>query len=55
MQYSSIYNAQSGRHKYRAQHEDSVPRSSGSVDKAPDSQWTNASSNLERRIFLILQ
>ena len=33
----------------------SVSRSSGSEDKAPDSQWTNASSNLERRLFLILQ
>ena len=32
-----------------------VPRGSGSVERAPDSQWTNASSNLERRIFLILQ
>ena len=30
---------------YWAQHEDSVPSDSGSVDKAPDSQWTNASLN----------
>ena len=29
-------------------------RDSGSVGKPPDSQWTNASSNLERRIFLII-
>ena len=32
-----------------------VPLGSGSVDIAPDSQWTNASSNLARRIFLILR
>ena len=31
--------------KYWAQHEVNRPRGSGSVDKAPDSQWTNASSN----------
>ena len=34
MQYSAIYNALSGRHKYWAQHEYSVPRGSGSVDKS---------------------
>ena len=30
-------------------------RGSGSVDKASDSQWTNAIPNLEWRIFLLLQ
>ena len=45
MQKSAIYNELSGRHKYLAQHEVNRPRGSGSVDKAPDSQWTNASSN----------
>ena len=42
---SAIFNALSGRHKYWAQHEVNRPRGSGSMDKAPDSQWTNASSN----------
>ena len=36
---------------YLTQHENSMQRGSGSVDKAPDSQWTNASSNLEAHIF----
>ena len=46
---SVIYNALSGRHKYWAQHEVNMPRGSGSVDKAPDSQWIYAGSKLERR------
>ena len=35
----------SGRHKYLVQHEVNMKRGSGPVDKVPDSQWTNASSN----------
>ena len=31
-----------------------MSRGSGSVDRVPYSQWTNASSSLARRIFLIL-
>ena len=46
---SASYNALSGRHKYWTQHGVNMPCGSGSVDKAPDSQWTNASSKLERR------
>ena len=51
---SAIYNVLSGRHKYWVQHEDNMPRGSGSVDKAPDSHWTNASSKLEKRKYSII-
>ena len=51
--HNALVGALSGQHTYWPQHEDSVPRGSGSVDKAPD-KWTNVSSNLESRIFLIL-
>ena len=40
-----------GRDKYWAQHEVNRPRGGGSVDRAPDSQRTNASSKLERRKY----
>ena len=39
---SAIYNVLSGR---QIQHQVKRPHGSGSVDKAPDSHWTNASSN----------
>ena len=31
-----------------------MPRGSGSVDNAPDSYWTNASSKLERRKYYFI-
>ena len=37
-----------GRDKYWAQHEVNMPAGGGSVDRAPDSQRTNASSKLEK-------
>ena len=40
-----------GRDKYLAQHEVNMPAGGGSVNRAPDSQRTNASSKLERRKY----
>ena len=44
-----------GRDKYWAQHEINMPGGGGSVDRAPDSQRTNASSKLEKRTNLMRQ
>ena len=40
-----------GRDKYWAQHEVNMPAGGGSVDRAPDTQRTNASSKLEMRKY----